>query len=213
MKDISVKKCLYALIGLFLICNGVAFNAMAKLGNDPVGIFYDGIRNSLGLDPSQLGIASNIINILLVVVIFFIGRKYINIGTILYLVPYGLFVDIGTRIFSKIFVSDILVSNIIASILGCCLIYMGVAIYIHVNIGLDPMIAIAMMVSEKFNLEFKKAKIFFDISLIVIGVVLGGGLGIVTLITCITAGPTIQYFGNVINKLSKNKNFLLSENC
>ena len=49
MRKISVKRCVIAEIGIFMIAVGVSFNAMAQLGNDPVGIFYDGIRNALSL--------------------------------------------------------------------------------------------------------------------------------------------------------------------
>ena len=40
---------LLAVIGIILVGVGVAFNAAAALGNDPVGIMYDGIRSAAGL--------------------------------------------------------------------------------------------------------------------------------------------------------------------
>ena len=79
-KRIEIRKCFLALLGILLIGVGVSFNAMAKLGNDPVGIFYDGIRNALGLNQEQLGMASNLVNIVLLVFLFFAGRRYLNIG-------------------------------------------------------------------------------------------------------------------------------------
>ena len=72
-KRIEIRKCFLALLGILLIGVGVSFNAMAKLGNDPVGIFYDGIRNALGLNQEQLGMASNLVNIVLLVFLFFAG--------------------------------------------------------------------------------------------------------------------------------------------
>ena len=50
-------------MGIILVGTGVAFNAAAALGNDPVGIVYDGIRSALNLSSEQLGMASNIVNI------------------------------------------------------------------------------------------------------------------------------------------------------
>ena len=41
MQKINLKRCIIAEIGILMIGIGVAFNAMAQLGNDPVGIFYD----------------------------------------------------------------------------------------------------------------------------------------------------------------------------
>ena len=80
-------KCTTALIGIFLIGAGVAFNAMAQLGNDPVGIFYDGVRNTLGLTAEQLGIASYLVNGALAVLLLFIGRSFLNLGTLIYIIP------------------------------------------------------------------------------------------------------------------------------
>ena len=55
MKKEKICRFILAVIGIFLVGTGVAFNAAAALGNDPVGIMYDGIRNALGLTGEQLG--------------------------------------------------------------------------------------------------------------------------------------------------------------
>ncbi len=42
-------KIVLAVVGIMMVGMGVAFNAAAALGNDPVGIVYDGIRNTAQL--------------------------------------------------------------------------------------------------------------------------------------------------------------------
>ena len=74
---VTAKSVLIALIGVLLVGVGVAFNNCAGLGNDPVGIVYDGIRNVTGMGAEQLGLASNIVNLSLALLVFFTGRKYI----------------------------------------------------------------------------------------------------------------------------------------
>ena len=81
MKREKRIRIILAILGIILVGTGVAFNAAAALGNDPVGIVYDGIRSALNLSSEQLGMASNIVNIVLVVIIFFWERHYVNIGT------------------------------------------------------------------------------------------------------------------------------------
>jgi uncharacterized membrane protein YczE len=56
---------LIALAGVILIGIGLAFNSSAMLGNDPIAVFYDGIRNLLGFPRESLGMVNNIINSLL----------------------------------------------------------------------------------------------------------------------------------------------------
>lgn len=42
-----------ALLGIFLVCMGVAFNNNTQLGNDPVGIIYDGLRTTFHLEQAD----------------------------------------------------------------------------------------------------------------------------------------------------------------
>ena len=200
LSKIDVRKCLIAVVGILLVGVGVSFNAMAQLGNDPVGIFYDGIRSALGLNQEQLGLASNIVNIVLVVFLLLAGRKYLNLGTIIYIVPYGLCVDLGTFLYTKIFVVDALWCQILSSVAGCLLLYAGVALFIAVDIGLDPMTGVAMVIRDWLGGDFKKAKWLFDGVMTLLGFVLGGKLGIVTILTAITAGPMIQWISEQVKK-------------
>ncbi len=133
MKDLRFwKKCAVALRGILLVGTGIAFNAMAQLGSDPVGIFYDGIRSILGLTQEQLGMASNMVNIALAVLLWFIGRRHLNLGTLIYILPYGLCVDFGSWVYGILFHANLIGQRIAASIIGCLLLYLGVAIYITV---------------------------------------------------------------------------------
>ena len=103
MKREKGIRIILAILGIILVGTGVAFNAAAALGNDPVGIVYDGIRSALNLSSEQLGMASNIVNIVLVVIIFFWERHYVNIGTFIYIIPYGFVVDLGGKLYHMLF--------------------------------------------------------------------------------------------------------------
>ncbi len=197
---ISLKRVLYALIGILLVGIGIAFNSGGNLGNDPIGIVYDGFRNVLSLSTEQLGTASNYVNIVLIILLFFVGRKYVNIGTLIYILPYGLFVNFGAMLYPHLFASEHLLVRSLSVIIGCLLLYIGVAIFIAVDIGLDPFTGIVMVICDKVKVEYKKTKVVFDILMILIGVLLGGRLGVITIITALTAGPSIQYFSTIFKK-------------
>lgn len=199
-KKISI---VLAIIGIFFIGTGVAFNAAAALGNDPIGIMYDGIRNVAKLSPEQLGMASNIVNISLVVLVLLLNRHYINIGTLIYIVPYGTIVDMGRKIYYVMFKVQTLPTQIIGAGLGCLFLYLGVAMFIAADIGLDPFTGIVMVLRDKCKKEYKVVKICFDIVCILIGFTLGGKIGIITILTAATAGPVIQLFADCIKKQLK----------
>lgn len=203
MKKEKLINLLLAVVGVILVGTGVAFNAAAALGNDPVGIVYDGIRNAARLSPEQLGIASNIVNVVLIIIVFFTGRHYINIGTFIYVVPYGLAVDFGGRLYHMLFQTQDLPLQILGATLGCLLLYTGVAMFITADIGLDPFTGIVMVIRDRLKKEFKYVKVGFDIGCITLGFSLGGRIGAITVITALMAGPLIQLLSDILKKLVK----------
>jgi uncharacterized membrane protein YczE len=203
---IDSKKMFYALVGIFLIGMGVSLNSCAKLGNDPIGIVYDGVRNIAAFNSEQLGTASNLVNFGLIILLIFTGRRYINIGTLIYILPYGLFVNLGTRLYDSLFTSGSIYLRWLTVAAGCLLLYTGVAIFIAVDIGLDPFTGVVMVIRDKLRWDFKKTKIAFDIIMVLVGIVLGGKFGVVTLLTALTAGPVIQFFSKGLKNVFSERN-------
>ncbi len=210
MKKFNITKITFALFGILFIGVGVAFNVANQLGNDPIGLIYDGMLHALGLTAPSLGMVSNIINATLIGLLLIIGRRYINIGTVIYIIPYGLFVNLGSQLY-RAFQIDTLNGRILMGVLGCALIYLGVAIFIAVDMGLDPFTGIVMVACDRFHIDFKKAKIIFDLSLILIGTLLGGKVGAITIVTALTAGPSIGWLASRISILLNRRNLKLKE--
>ncbi len=189
-------------MGIFLVGMGVAFNNRAMLGNDPIGLVYDGIRNISGMHPMELGMTSNIVNVCLMVILFFLARRYISIGTIIYIVPYGTFVSFGTYLYTKIFTYSTLEIRAFSSAIGCLLLYLGVAICITVDIGVDPLTGLTLFVRDITGKQYYIIKIIFDVTMLLLGIVLGGTYGVVTFLTAVAAGPLIHFFSKKLSKLS-----------
>lgn len=203
MKKEYISRFILAVAGVVLIGIGVAFNAAAALGNDSVGIVYDGIRSALGLTAQQLGNASDVVNIVLIVLILITGRRYINVGTFVYMIPYGTIVNFGGKLYHKIFLVQTLKIQILGSVIGCSLLYLGVAMYITADIGLDPFTGIVMVIRDRVKKNYRTVKVTFDACCIVVGTLLGGKLGVITVVTVLTAGPVIQFLSERIEKLRR----------
>lgn len=200
MKKEKAIRMILAVTGITLVGTGVAFNAAAALGNDPVGIVYDGIRNATDLSADQLGMASNVVNLVLVVIVYFLGRHYVNIGTFIYILPYGFIVDQGGKLYHALFRVQTLPVQIVGAAVGCLLLYVGVAMYITADIGLDPFTGVVMVIRDRVGKEYRTVKICFDIGCIILGFFLGGRLGVITVITALSAGPVIQLFADMMQK-------------
>ena len=192
---------LLALIGVSLCGIGVGFANCAALGLDSIGIFYDAIRNVLGFSADMLGVASFIVSGAIIVFLFFASRKYVSFGTLIHIIAYGSFITVGTSIYNAIVSENEMYIRIIFSCIGYLLLYIGVGIYVAIDIGVDAFTGIVLYLADITHFQMKYVKIVFDIILIVIGAVLGGALGVATIITMIVAGPLIQLFSKRFQKI------------
>ncbi|MBS1005618.1 hypothetical protein JK163_04790 [Levilactobacillus brevis] len=196
-----------ALLGIFLVCMGVAFNNNTQLGNDPVGIIYDGLRTTFHLEQAQLGTVSNYLNVVLIIGLFFMGRHYASWGTLMYLVPYGVFVSIGSALYPMIFTSTTLLGRSLGGLVGISLYYLGISLFVAADIGVDPFSGFMLTLRDKTGWSMRRSKITFDGALIIMGVLLGGKFGIITILTALTTGPTIQALSSIFRK-----RFILRQN-
>ncbi|MDR3593540.1 hypothetical protein [Clostridium sp.] len=189
-----------ALVGVAFVGFGIAFNSAAMLGNDAVAILYDGVRNVCGFELSKLGIITNVVNYSVIIVALILNRKYINIGTFIYTIPMGNFVSIGSKIHDYMNFPNILEWRILSSVLGCSMTFLGIGIFIAVNIGFDPFTSIHMIVRDRINSQFKTARVICDIISVSVGFLLGGKLGIVTVVAALVGGPSIQFVSEFFKK-------------
>ncbi len=209
MKKVSIPQILAALIGIFFVSVGVAFNNCAGWGNDSIGMVYDGIRVSFGMTAEQLGMASNVVNIVLAVFLFVVARRFVSVGTLVYLIPYGTFVSIGSFLYPVIFASDGFFVRILGSVAGTLLLCLGVAIYIVLDIGVDPFTGIVLWLTDITKKQYKYVKIVFDFTMILLGTIMGGKLGAVTFITAVAVGPSIQFIAGRLRQWKWFQNRIL----
>lgn len=199
---ITIKKLISTVIGVLLSGVEISFNARAGLGNDPVGMLYDGLRAFLGLTQEQLSVATNLINIGLIVFVFLAGRHYVNIGTVICLVVYGFGVDLGSLLYEAFFPEQMtMMLRILAVVIGCLFLYTGLGMEIASDIGIDATSGFIMVVRDRMHWQYRTAKVVCDILSVVIGFLLGGKLGVVTVICAVINGPMIQLFTKLFQKI------------
>lgn len=197
----SVGDVILTVIGAILCGLGCGFINYASLGMDAIGLFYDGIRSILDLSPNQIGTASYIVCFILSVFLWFADRKYVNIGSIIYIIMYGAFANIGTVMWEKLTPGSSIYLNALISALGLLILYIGLGIYIAVDIGVDAFTGVMLWLSNITHKDMKYVKIAFDLGLAVIGFLLGGTLGIVTPVSIIIGGPCISFLTRHIQAL------------
>lgn len=198
ISKLNLKKITIALLGIFLVCIGVAFNNNTGLGNDPVGIIYDGIRVTFHISRINLGFVSNFINIGLIIILVLIGRRYVNIGTFMYLIPYGFFITIGSNLYPLIFRNNEILTRCLGGAVGISIYYIGISLFVAADIGVDPFNGFMLTIRDRMGWSIRRSKITVDIVMMTLGFLMGGKFGLITIITALTTGPTIQFLSSWI---------------
>lgn len=187
-----LKKLPIALAGVILVGFGLAFNSAGGLGNDPVAVLYDGVRSILGFPVEKLGLVTNLVNVVFLAIVLIFNRRYINIGTFIYALPLGNFISLGFKLHDVLNIPGTMGGRILTSFLGCTMLFLGVGIFIAMNIGMDPVTGVTMIVRDKMKRQYKAAKVMCDVISLTLGFSFGGKVGAVTVIAALIAGPIIQ---------------------
>ena len=197
MKKLSetIKKLLLFLLGMSIIQFGVALFLRMNIGSDPFTVFTQGLANTLnnlGMNVTT-GTANRIILVVLFSIILLLNKNHIKIGTIICVIGVGPIIDLGIRVVSVLPVesySYLLKMFLIA--LGCFIIAIGFSIFSATKVGVAPNDIIPFIIKERINCEYRWIRICMDAFLLIGGFMLGGTVGVGTIIAMATTGPFIQ---------------------
>lgn len=209
-KSISlIKRLVLFFIGMSIIQFGVALFLKTSIGSDSFTVFTEGLAtvlNKTGLKDLSIvhmitgraevtpGVANMIILIVLFIGILIVDRKRIKIGTLICVIGVGPIIDLGVKAVSyfpiesaNIFVKMLLVLG------GCFIIAVGFSIMSESDIGVAPNDIVPFIIKDKLNCQYRWVRIAFDATFLIVGFVLGGKVGIGTIIAMLAIGPFIQF--------------------
>lgn len=182
-------------MGISIIQFGVALFLRMNIGSDPFTVFTQGLANTLnnlGMNVTT-GTANRIILVVLFSIILLLNKNHIKIGTIICVIGVGPIIDLGVRVVSVLPVesySYLLKMFLIA--LGCFIIAIGFSILSATKVGVAPNDIIPFIIKERINCEYRWIRICMDAFLLIGGFMLGGTVGVGTIIAMATTGPFIQ---------------------
>lgn len=212
IKEIGIR-IIILFIGLTIAHLGVTLFLLANLGADPFNVFVQGIFRTTSQIPGwplqTHGNTHIAICFLIILALLIIDRTYIKIGTVLCMIFGGPIIDFFTAILSGPFENvNSLVLKIIVNGLGCVILAFGMTIVMKSDAGTGPNDLVGIVISDKLKKNFGVIRIIVDVSFVAIGFILGGSLGIGTLICAFLVGPVANIFLSFnekwINKVVKN---------
>lgn len=198
----------FMLIGNLLISICVASYRLSGLGVDAFTGMNLGISGFLGM---SFGNWQLIVNILLLVLVFFTIRHCIGMGTVVNMVCVGYIADFVCWLAGDVIGLEItLPLRIFFVLLGLLFASSGVALYMHANMGTAPYDSLPLIIQKftKERVSFRAARVGCDITSLVIGVLFclaAKGdvttiIGVGTVCNAFFNGPLIQFFRDRIEK-------------
>lgn len=205
----TVLRLIILFIGLVIAHLGVTLFLLADLGADPFNVLIQGLFRQSGilLDFAWLthGIVHMCICFLIIIVLLFTDRSYIKLGTLVCMFCGGPIIDMFTLILQNLVNSESgMVVRVIANVLGCAILAYGMTIVIKSNAGTGPNDLVAVVISDKSHGKFSIIRIVVDVCFALIGFLLGGTIGVGTIICAFLVGPVAGIFLPINEKLINN---------
>jgi uncharacterized membrane protein YczE len=192
MKEGELKKRIVMTVAGVLL-SGFAvgmFNASA-FGMDPFQVFAHGVWGHTSI---TFGTFYMLLNLLMLVGVFFVDRSKIGLGTFINIFLLGYMVDFSTWIWNRGTFTDSILSRGIMLAVGVLLLCMASSLYFVGDLGVSTYDAVALCISQRKQWKFFLVRVTCDLVVAVTGFALGAVLGVGTLVSAFGMGPAITFF-------------------
>lgn len=186
IKDI-LKKITLIVIGSAVSAFGIDLAIYAGFGGATLAVLWQGVTRVTGL---TIGQASFLVAVIMIIFCWFYDRKQIYFGTIIYQIVYSACTDLLKPLVRY---SPWIVLNFIIMLFGIFLFAVGTALYSFTDWGRGSYEALTFALVEKHHWQTRTVRTLLDLSVVVLGVLLGGKFGLCTVCTILLSGTMIQF--------------------
>lgn len=203
-REIAVR-CLLLLAGLCIAHLGVTVFIQTDLGSDPFNVLIQGLFRSIPW-PEWAGMTHGrvhlLVSLLILLVLLLVQRDCVGIGTVLCMALGGPIIDLFTLLLAPVVYGGLpLFARLLLLVAGCVILAFGMTIVISSEAGTGPNDLVAVVVSGKLKKTFGPVRVAVDLGFTLIGFLLGGVVGLGTVICAFVVGPAAQLFFPVSRKI------------
>jgi len=175
------------LAGLFLYGWSMAMLLRSSLGLDPWDVFHEGITRVVPLSFGQVAIVVGALVLLLWIPL----RQKPGIGTILNILVIGLAADLGLAVMPA---AGDPVGRVLLLVGGVVLNGLAGALYVGARLGPGPRDGLWVALTARTGASIRLVRTLIELTVLGIGWLLGGTVGIGTVLYALAIGPLVQFF-------------------
>ena len=194
----TARRVVGMVVGIVIIALGIALFKQSHLGNDSISALNMQLAELFGI---SLGKQNLCTNILFFVLEFWFGRKYIGLGTFVNGICIGYLV---TAFYNPIHAgfgdAPSLAVQLVWVALAVPVTALGASLYQTADLGIAPYDYLSMGLRDHTPFPYFGCRVFTDALCAFLCWVLGGLVGLGTLICAFCLGPFIQFFDRTISQ-------------
>ena len=182
--------------GLAIFGVGDALLIQSTIGNSPWSVFAQGLSLRT---PLSIGEATGITSIA-VLLLWIPLKERPGFGTLANIAVIAVFVQIGVDHIPKVEMNIPL--QLLYVLIGIGLVGMGSALYITCGLGPGPRDGLMTSIHNKTGIRIARVRLSIEITILIIGALLGGSVGIGTAMFALFIGNSIATNLNIVSKFS-----------
>jgi uncharacterized membrane protein YczE len=176
-----LARCLF---GLACFGTGITLFLQSHLGLPPWDVFHKGVAEKTDISIGTVIIGTGVLLLLLWIPL----RQRPGLGTVLNALEIGLVVNLTKGIIGE---PEALLARSIMLVGGLLIVAFGSAMYIGAGLGPGPRDGLMMGLAER-GVSVRMARTVIEVAVVVVGVLLGGTIGVGTILFAVGIGPLVQ---------------------
>lgn len=189
------------LVALLTTAIAIAIFIHVQYGSDTITVLLDGVHVALNI---SIGLASILVNSLFLVLACIVAKQNVKYTTVLFTFLLGIVLDFVNPYVGKIVHPN---GQLFVTCVWLCiavlLVSFGFAILIERKFGMQSLDVLIYYINEKTGIPYVVIKISSDILFVFIGWILGGVVGLGTIVSMLFTGPCIRIWLKVFKIIQK----------
>lgn len=194
-----IKKYFWFVIGVIINSFGIALITKASMGTSPITSVAYVMSLKFPLTLGQFSFLMNLVFILLQIILLRRNFKPLQLLQLVVNIIFSYCIDLSMSLLS-VFHFDNLISQIIALLLGCIVLGLGISIEVAPDVLMVPGEGLVRAISTVANKRFGTVKVVFDTTLVIIAVIMSfifwgrlNGLGLGTIVSALFVGHVVNF--------------------
>lgn len=187
----SLKTFFVLMIGFFFFGVGEGLVFLSAIGNSPWIVLSEGLTN---YSPFEIGTATLIMSIF-VFLLWIPLREKPGAGTIFNILMIPFWIEITIHLFPR---ADSIYVGVVLAILGVLCVGLGSALYLTTNLGPGPRDGLMTSLHQKTGIRVSRVRLSIETSVLIIGFLMGGTVGLGTLIFALGIGRSVALWLAVV---------------